>query len=292
MSYVRHAVLGDAWSDYVAQGGGPPGGRVTSPNGDVVVFDANGSPDYTIPRAGGVTDSTVEKDPASPFYGMTALQQAAFYSVQGVPVLTDALRAKGTYVDGSGVASYSAADVAANTAKLAALAASDAKVTAALATLTTGAYGSDVAARSAAAETANAAQLRRDAQAALQAFLAAGAVFSDTLKPGFTYTDDFLRGMISTTQWVEDWISVANGGKPTNANAAAGKIPAGAHTYSNTPNVHTSIATTTSDGTPLPYPSGGDDAGGASSPSSKTLLIGAAAVAAVFVLPSLFGSRR
>lgn len=89
--------LGDDWADYVRLGYGPPNGRVTSPNGDVVVFDNTGGPDYTIPHAGSGTDADVEHDTGSPFYGWTGREKAAYQAAQGVVVATDALSAAAVF---------------------------------------------------------------------------------------------------------------------------------------------------------------------------------------------------
>jgi hypothetical protein len=186
----------------------------------------------------GDDDAPYVRQPGDTFYGWTDEQIAAYWAAQGVAVLTPALAATGVVQPGgSGVASYSAADVAAEQARLKQLAASDAVIAAALAALKTGAYGSDVAVRSAAADVKNDAQLVVDARAELQKAIAAGELFTDTLAPGATYIDSELRGMLSTAEWMADYISLAKGGRATNAIAAAGTLPASvlSHTYSALP---------------------------------------------------------
>ncbi len=161
MSYVRNrrATLGDAWTDYLATGRGPAGGRVTSPNGDVVVFDSTGGADYTIPRPGGVTDTTVEKDTSSPFYGWTAQQENAYYAGQGVTnIETDAVKKAAVILPGDTAPTVDAAVVAASDANLLNIAQTDPKVAAALDAARSGATNTaDVAARSAVVNAGNAA---------------------------------------------------------------------------------------------------------------------------------------
>lgn len=77
----------------------------------------------------------------------------------------------------------------------------------------------------------NQAQLRADAEGQLQGIERAGGVFLDTLQPGTYYSDDFLRGMITSQQWIDDYISRANGGRATNAEAAAGTVPPAARQH-------------------------------------------------------------
>jgi hypothetical protein len=219
--------LGDDWSDYLRNGFGPPGGRITSPNGDVVVFDANGTPDYTIPATR--TDSTINKDPNSPFFGWTLQEMNAFYAAQGeTGMSTDATRAAETYKPGALVATVDPATQAASDEALRQFARSNPKVIAALAKLKTGSFHTTAYDTSdAQTKEANEAQLLRDAKALLQTLINDGELFTDTLKPGVAYPDSTLRGMISTAEWLEDYLSVAHGGKPLHALAAAGRLPPG-----------------------------------------------------------------
>lgn len=85
--------LGYDWNDYLRTGNGPPGGRVTSPNGDVLTFDDTGGPDMLMSHPGAGTDADMEHDPASPFYGWTNREKAAYGAAQGVVVATDQIRA-------------------------------------------------------------------------------------------------------------------------------------------------------------------------------------------------------
>lgn len=74
-----------AWTEYLRSGEGPPGGAVTSPDGDVVVFDGSGGPDFTFAHEGSGTAADVEHDPGSPFFGWTNEMKAAVELAQGLP---------------------------------------------------------------------------------------------------------------------------------------------------------------------------------------------------------------
>lgn len=204
MGYARSGIgpgiaLGDAWSDYTSTGQGPAGGSITSPNGDVVVFDSTGQPDYTIPHQGSGTDADVNKDPASPFYGWTNTQVNALQAATGTVVLTDAIRAAGVIQSGDSVPTVPQAVVDASQAKLLAIAANDPVVSAALATLQTGAEGSDVAARSATAQTADVAATLADAN-----------MWADSIAQadpqGFSDTD--------RAAWVDNYVTTVSAGAP------------------------------------------------------------------------------
>lgn len=156
----RAALLGDPWSDYLATGGGPSGGTIVSPDGDVLHFDSNGLIDYTTPAPR--TDSTVERDPSSTFYGWTTQQVNAYWAGQGVTgIATDAVKNSAVVMPGDTVATVDPAVVAASDANLRNIAATDPKVAAALETLKTGAFRG---AQQAAFDAQNAANLLQDAQ--------------------------------------------------------------------------------------------------------------------------------
>jgi len=312
MGYARGTALGDwfhptaaeyTWTDYISGRPPAPNGVITSPEGDVYRFDANGKL-----ILGPVTnDATVETNPASQFYGWTELQKAALVvAMGGQGILTDALRATGTFVAGSNVMSYSAADVAANNAKLVAIAQSDPTVAAALASTAGGQgvvtpYGAAATeALAVAAQAASAAELDRTARAALAGMIAAGGLFTDTLSEGSTYDDAVLVGMISTQQWLDDFKSAANGGRRTNAIAAAGKIPASVtpHTYAalppTTPWVDPPAETFPPvDPTSTVIPTSGPSVAvvNATGFELSTPVLLAAAAAAVLVVPSLLKKR-
>lgn len=133
MSYARAGVLGDyTWSDYLAGSQAPANARVTSPNGDVVVFDLSGIPDYTIPHALSGKDADVEHDPSSQFFGWTNVQKNAFLAAKGYVVATDALSAAAVVRPGETVATVPQAAIDASQAALKVLATTDPKVKAAL----------------------------------------------------------------------------------------------------------------------------------------------------------------
>lgn len=156
MGYVRRSLgdvwsdsahpLGDAWSDYLATGRGPAGGRITSPNGLIVVFDDLGGPDYTItPTTALPTDTHVEQDTHSTFYGWTELEKDAFEAAQlpgssWTGIVTDYLRARAIYAAGSSTPTYSVADQAESDRQLRAYAVSTAKIQAALSQAATGTF--------------------------------------------------------------------------------------------------------------------------------------------------------
>jgi hypothetical protein len=212
--------LGYDWSDYLAGVQAPANARVTSPNGDVLVFDDSGTPDYTIPHAGSGSDGDIDKDPSSPFYGWTNLQKAAYAAAQGVIVGTDALRASIDPV--TNIIPQSA--IAANQAALSQLATTDPTVKAALLTLQTGAFGSNTAAVSAANQSLDDAALLADAQNELASLINAGEIFADTIPAGMNVSG--ATGLITRQQWIDDYISVAKGGQPTNRIAAQARVDA------------------------------------------------------------------
>lgn len=209
-----YRALGDAWSDYLTTGLGPAGGQIVTPNGDTLVFDGDGLPNYTIPRAEGWGDDTTIKDPSSPFFGWTVREKAQYDARQGVTsIVTDELRRQ----------DLTAAEIAASDARL--RSESTQRVTDALLKSATGAHDS-VAAETAKSEAANEQILWNSARAQLNDLIARGYPFTDTLTPGQSYPEYLLRGMISTQQWIEDYISVVKGGRPLHALAAAGQLPA------------------------------------------------------------------
>lgn len=204
MGYARSGIgpsvaLGDAWSDYVSNGFGPPNGQVTSPNGDIEVFDENGNPDHTILHQGSGTDADVDKDTSSPFYGWTNLQKAAYSAAQGVVVATDALSAAAVVLPGDSVATVPQSAIDASQARLVALAASDPTVAAALAVDKTGSFGSTVAARSAVDQAADNAQTVADAN-----------MWADSIAKadpqGFSPADQ--------AAWVDNYVATVSAGAP------------------------------------------------------------------------------
>lgn len=222
----RRRALGDyTWTDYLNGAAAPPNGQVTSPNGDIVVFDANGIPDHTIPHPGSGADADVEKDPASPFFGWTNLEKAQYAAARGATDLTTdatvASQAGGT-PGANGVVAVDPAVQAASDAALRAGSSLNPKVVSAL---NNGIVMPGAAASAAASQAANDEEIKAEANAALQSIIRGGGMFTDTLPPGETFDAAFLRGMISTQQWLADYINVAHGGQATNAIAAAGKLP-------------------------------------------------------------------
>jgi len=230
-----------AWDAYQASGkygawSGPPNGSIEDPNGGVIHFDANGNQESYSPPATFAaspttglysTDSVVENNPSSTFYGWTEIEKAAFnrgaYGQLGI--VTDMIRNAPHLPDGS----VDPRIVAASDANLLSISQSDPKVAAAVAIIKGGGtfrgeQQSAFDAQQAATITANASATATDANRALAGILASGGVFADTIKPG-GYTAAFLTGMLTTVQWVEDWIAVANGGVPTNSNLMKGRLP-------------------------------------------------------------------
>lgn len=165
MGYPRpgNTPLGDAWTDYTSSGQGPANGRITSPNGDVVVFDSAGQPDYTIPHQGSGRDADVDKDSRSPFYGWTNLEKAALAATQGVIAGTDLISTSAVLRPGDTSPTVAQAVVDASQANLLDIAKNNPKVAAAVAATKTGAFGSDVIERNVIAQAFDDARTLDDA---------------------------------------------------------------------------------------------------------------------------------
>lgn len=242
MAFARRVGLGDyqgssQWhSDYLAAANGP-----------AVDWFPNGAPanamyklkrDALVYQNFGDADSPSWTQISDVGYGASEAQKAAVFVAQGGdPAMTAYAQSVGTDANGKLVATVDASKAA----ELAHLAMTDPTVHA---ILSNGPAGS--AAQQAEAATYRTADLNSQAQAALKSMIAAGGVFTDTLQPGTFYSDDFLRGMISRQQWVDDYISRSQGGSATNAQAASGKIPAAAQ------NNRTATMTPIPAATPIP----------------------------------------
>lgn len=212
MSYARGGgtVLGDAWNDYTSTGRGPANGSITSPNGDILLFDAYGNAEGSIPQKGSGSDSAVNQDPSSAFYGWTNLQIAAYWAKQGVIVLTDSLRAAGVVKPGDSVPTVTQADVDKNQAALVATADKDPVVSAAVSTLATGAFGSTVAAQSAVNQAADDIKLQQDGQLFADAIEADGGIFRDS--PNTNEPPEVLADLQTKAQWIADYVARAKAG--------------------------------------------------------------------------------
>jgi hypothetical protein len=178
MPYRRGTVLGAfdvaAWDAYQQGGQGPPNGTLEDPNGGIIHFDAVGNNDYYTPPATPITDATVEKNPASTFYGWTEQEKNAYWAAQNpnqnpTGIVTDYLRQRATFAPGSNVATYSAADEAESDRQLRAFAAASPKIQAALAQLKTGAFRG---AQQATFDAQQAAAVEQNAQQLLDGWLA------------------------------------------------------------------------------------------------------------------------
>lgn len=93
----------------------------------------------------------------------------------------------------------------------------------------------DLAAANVKSVATNAAQLDIDAAAAAGKRKFADELTSDDLKS----SPDYLRGMLTRAEWIEDFKSVARGGQPNNAIKFKDRIPAGAIVQQNVGNFQT-----------------------------------------------------
>jgi hypothetical protein len=205
-----------AWSSYLATGDGPPNGAVASPEGDIVTFGADGTPEATYPHAGSGTDADVIKDPASEFYGWTQAQLNAYGAAQGVQVATDAVRAAAAANGGV----VTPAALAASQAQLIAQSQSDPVVAAALNTLATSAtgYGSNTAAVDATNDALNAAELESEAQQLANSLQAEGGEFLDDLPPGEIVSNE--AALETKAQFIADYIAQVQAGGPRGVSIA------------------------------------------------------------------------
>lgn len=206
-----------------------PNSELEDPNGGIIHFGAEGTNEYYTPparAANAPTDSIVQKDPTSTFFGWTAYEQAAFQRAMGATgLLTDKVRAAAR--PGG---QYDPAVIAASDAELLAFSQSNAKVRAAVEKTRTsgGPFRGEQEGAFQAAEAKtiakNAEQLESDVRRNLANLLASGAVFADTIPPG-GYSADFLMGMLTSEEYIRDEISAANGKPRSNAEARRGKLP-------------------------------------------------------------------
>lgn len=155
-----------------------------------------------------------------PFVNMTEEQKALYWAGQGGKDLA-------YFSPGVTAGQYDATAQAANAAATAAALATRADEVAALTRTVQTAQAADLTQRNATTAAANDAQLRADIRAHLASIIAAGGVFADTIPAGTLYQASFLKGMLTTQQWMDDQFSLARGGLATNTIAQAGKIPAG-----------------------------------------------------------------
>jgi hypothetical protein len=221
MSYVSGTVLGafdaaawDAYQERLTHGidQGPPSGTLEDPNGGIIHFDANGQQDYYTPPATPLSDSTVEKNPASTFYGWTEYEKDALYAAENpnqnpTGIVTDYLRQRATFAPGSNVASYSATDEAESDRQLRAFAAGSAKIQAALTQLKTGAFRG---AQQATFDATEHATKLANAQRTVDAWLAYRAPFvrQGQVLPLLPPFDQYLAGLdAETLQDVKDIVA-------------------------------------------------------------------------------------
>lgn len=170
----------------------------------------------------GGDDDIAVTDPNSQFYGWTNRQINEYWAKQGVSnIVTDTVRNTIGVRAGDDVVTQSDALLRSG---------NDPLVAAALQRLASGSsvvteYGMD-------AERAAEANREMQREIALEESarkLAGSQKFADELTSDDLQSSlDYLRGMLTRAEWIEDYKSVARGGKPNNALKFKDRIPAGA----------------------------------------------------------------